>query len=317
MNGFARKFVLMAVMVPVLFLSTGLNEALAGFGITPPYLRNTSLTRNSIYEQQILMVRGDANTAQKAEIVIDAPEVEDWITVVEGDEIKLPRGVQKVPMTLRVEVPDDAEFKDYRGAIRIQTLPDDGQVSAGTVSISLGAIVDINLSVIDKEIRDFRVRRISVPDLNVGKKVAWLFYPGKIRFQMMLENTGNVDIAPSKVAFRIFDRTGKVLLEETENKGKIETIEPYGTETVTAEIPTRLPEGSYIARYKIYNDDEVKQEGDLSLNILPEGSVQVAGFGFAGLSIPHKVSILLPIFAVLIAGIYVWQARRKDRVVRR
>jgi hypothetical protein len=99
------------------------------------------------------------------------------------------------------------------------------------------------------------------------------------------------------------------MLEETSVIGGIDEVPPYGTEDVTAEIPTRLPAGSYIARYRILNDDEIKQEGDLSLSIRPQGTVQAAGFGFIGLSLAHKVSVLLPIFAVLIAGLYWWRSR--------
>ena len=313
MNSLQRKLFVFGLILPVFFFSTGISHVFAGFGITPPYVRNSSLTRNSVYEQQILLVRGDTNVAQKAEISIDAPDIQDWIYIVEGDEIKMPRGTQKVPMTVRVSVPSDAKFQDYKGRIRIRTLPDDDQVAPGAVSISLGAVVDIDLSVIDREIKDFRIRKISVSDLNEGSKFAWLFFPGKIRFDMMLENTGNVDISPSTVEFRIFDRAGKVLLEETKQIGKIDEIAPYKTETVTAELPTRLPAGNYIARYRIYNDEEVKQEGDLTLNILPAGTLQLGGFGFIGLSVAHKVSLLLPIFSVLIAGIYVWNTRRKVR----
>lgn len=314
MSTFPRKILfVLAAFLPMLFFAISVPQVQAGFGITPPYVSNSSLTRNSTYEQTILLVRSDTNVAQKAEISIDAPEIQDWIEIVEGEEIKMPRGVQKVPMTVRVMVPSDADFRDYEGAIRIRTLPDDDQVSAGAVSISLGALVDIDLSVIDREIKDFRVRKISVADFNEGSKVAWLFFPGKINFEMLIENTGNVDISPSTVEFRIFDRAGKVLLEETSNIGRIDTVPPYGTETVTADLPSRLPAGSYIARYKIFNDDEVKQEGDLSLNILAAGTAQAASFGFAGLSAPHKISVLLPVFAVLIAIIYVLHARRKDR----
>lgn len=282
----------------------------AGFGITPPYVRNTSLTRNSTYEQQILLVRGDATVGQVAEVVIDAPEIQDWIQVVEGDRIPMPQGEQKVPMTVRVTVPENAEFKNYEGAIRIRTLPEDGQVAEGAVSISLGALVDIDLSVIDRKIFDFRVRKVSVSELNEGNKFFWLFFPGKIKFDMSVENTGNVDVAPSKVDLRIYDRTGKVLLEETDNIGGITEIAPYQTETVTANIPTRLPAGSYVARYRIYNGDEIKQEGDLSLSIKPPGTVQAAGFGFMGLSTAHKISVLLPIFSIIIAGLYWWRARQ-------
>jgi hypothetical protein len=310
MNIRAKQLSILAVFIPVLFFVLGAHELFAGFGITPPYVRNSSLTRNSIYEQEILLVRGDGARPEIAEVAIDAPEIEDWIEIVEGEEILMERGVQKVPMTVRVSVPSDAEFKDYEGAIRIRMLPADGQLTGGTVSISLGARVDIGLSVIDREIKDFRVRRISVSDLNEGSKTAWLFFPGKIRFDVMIENTGNIDISPSKVEFRIFDRAGKVLLEETESTNKMDKVPPYGTETVTAELPTRLPAGSYIARYRIFNDDEIKQEGDITLNIKPYGTLQTAGYGFLGLSLAHKTSVLLPIFALIIALLYLWRARR-------
>ena len=313
MNAFVRNFVVVLVLFPVLFLSVGIDQLHAGFGITPPYVRNSSLTRNAIYEQQILLVRGDPSSAQIAEISIDAPELAGWIEIVGGNQIELPVGLQKIPMTVQVRVPADAEYKDYTGAIRIRTVPAGDTLAKGSVNISLGARVDIDLTVIDKRIEDFRVRKISLADLNEGSKLAWLFFPGKIKFDMLLENTGNVEIAPSKVEFKIYDRTGEAQLEEVTNIGSIDTIAPYDTDTVTAELPTRLPAGSYIARYRIYNGEDLKQEGDLSLNILPEGTSQAAGFGFIGLSIAHKISLLLPIFALLIAVLYFLFMRQKGR----
>jgi len=301
------KFLL---IVTILLAVVGQSTALASFGITPPYVRNTSLTRNSTYEQQILLVRGNPDVPLKAEITIDAPEIQDWIEIVEGYSIPLPRGVQKVPMIVRVTVPSDADFKEYRGAIRIRTVPDDAALQAGAVNISLGAQVDINLNVIDREIRDFSVRKISVSDLNEGHKLGWLYFPGKIRFGMLIENTGNVYIAPSRVSFRIFDSTGTVLLEETEQIGRIDEISPYDTKEVFANLPTRLQAGSYLARYTIYNGEEIEQEGEVNLSILRHGTLQEAGFGFAGLSLPHKISILLPIFMFLIVVIYFVYNRR-------
>lgn len=311
----SRLFVFV-LFIPVLFLSSGASTVYAGFGITPPYVKNTSLVRNSTYEQQILLVRSDPNEAQRAEITVDAPEIESWIEIVEGSNISMPRGEQKVSMTVRVTVPDDAEFKEYKGSIRIRTLPENGEVAAGAVNISLGALVDIELSVIDREIKDFRVRKVSVGELNEGHKFWWLFFPGKIRFDVMLENTGNVEVAPSSVDLKIYENTGKVLLEETKHIGRIPKVKPYATETVTAEIPTRLPAGSYVAHYQIYNDSDLKQEGDLSLLVLPFGTLQLAGFGFLGLSLAHKVSILLPVFALLIAILYLIHIRRTRKKTR-
>lgn len=303
------------VSLAVLFLGIYAPLAQAGFGITPPYVRNTSLTRNSTYEQQILLVRGDPDTALNAEITIDAPEIQDWLQIVEGTKILMPKGEQKVPMTVRVTVPKDADYKEYIGKIRIRTQATDDQIAQGVVSISLGAQVDINLNVIDRVIEDFRVRKISVSDLNAGNKFGWLYFPGKIEFPMLIENTGNVDVAPTKVAFRIYDFSGAVLLEEIKHTGKLKKIAPYLTEEITASLPTRLPAGTYMARYAIYNNAEVKQEGELSISILPYGTLQTAGYGFAGLSLAHKISVLLPIFAVVIFVLFVIYNRREKRKI--
>ncbi len=310
---FSNSLFQLSALVVIVYLAFGTLTAFASFGITPPYVRNTSLTRNSTYEQQILLVRGDPNMPLNAQIVVDAPEIQDWIEIVEGTTILLPRGEQKVPMTVRIKVPSDADYREYEGKIRIRTQPTNDQVAEGVVSISLGAQVDISLNVIDRVIEDFRVRKIDVTDLDAGHKLGWLFFPGKINFTMSLENTGNVDIAPSKVQFRIYDRTGAVLLEETKHTGKLKKIAPYATEDVVAHLPTRLPAGSYMARYAIYNNEEIKQEGELNLSILPYGTLQTAGYGFFGLSIAHKISVLLPVFAFLIIVLYFIYYRRKGR----
>ncbi len=288
--------------------------ASASFGITPPYVRNTSLTRNTTYEQQILLVRGDPSIPLRAQIIVDAPEIASWIEIVEGTSVPLPRGEQKVPMTVRVKVPSDAEFKDYEGIIRIRTVPDTDAVNAGAVNISLGAQVKIDLSVIDRVIEDFRIRKVSLSDLNEGSKLAWLFFPGKIRFGMLLENTGNVDIAPSRVEFKIYDFAGNVLLEETRNLGKITKVAPYATEEVIAELPTRLPEGNYFVRFSIFNGDEFKHGGELNMSILPYGTLEAAGFGFMGLSFMHKLSLLIPLFTLVILVLYgLYNVRERRR----
>ncbi len=281
--------------------------AYAGFGITPPYLRNSSLTRNSVYEQTILLVRSDPTTALKAQISIDVPGINDWITVAEGTEFLLPAGQQKVPMTLHVKVPDKADFKNYLGNIRVKTAAADTSAGGG-VSISLGAQIDVDLTVIDKVIKDFRIRKIGISDLNAGHKFLWLYFPGKMNFEMMLENIGNTDVAPSKVQFRMYDQSGQVLLEETNHSNNIKKVKPFQTDTVYAELPTRLPAGNYLARYQIYNENDVKQEGEINVSILPYGTLHTAGYGFMGLSLAHKLSLLLPL-GTLLAGIAFFLSR--------
>ena len=312
---------LFGVVHAILFFMLFASEAHAGFGITPPYVRNSSLIRSASYEQQILLVRSDASSALKADILVDVPGINDWFTIKEGKSFIMPAGQDKVPMTVVVKIPDNAPYKTFTGNIRIKTSAPDGQVGGGggAVAISLGAQVDVEITVIDKQIKDFRIRKIGISDLNEGHKLAWLYFPGKINFEMLLENIGNIKIAPSKVLFRIYDPTGQILLEETTQSNSITKVNPFEQQTIFAELPTHLPRGAYLARYTIYNGTDVKQEGEVSMNILPYGTLQVAGYGFLGLSLAHKLSVLVPIFTLLAAiiAILIRSTRAPKRVAPR
>jgi hypothetical protein len=306
------KFFRSSLIIVAMFFLTS-QQAFAGFGVTPPYVSNVSLTRNSIYEQTIYLVRSDPTTDLKATVSIDVPGVNGWFAINEGNEFMLPKGVQKVPMTVKVTVPDNAEYKQFKGNIRIKTSAPDDQLASGAVSISLGAQIDVDITVIDKKIRDFKVRKIGISDLNEGHKVAWLYFPGKIKFEMLIENTGNVAVSPTDVMFRIYDKSGNVLLEETHKKGKITEVAPFHTDTVFAELPTKLPAGSYLARFEIKNDNDVKLSGEVNLSILPYGTLQAAGFGFLGLSLAHQLSLILPVLFVSIATLVIVVRTRRRR----
>lgn len=289
------------------------EHAYAGFGVTPPYVSNVSLTRNSVYEQTIYLVRSDPQTDLKATISFDIPGVNEWFTIDKGNEFLLPKGEQKVPMTVKVLVPDTAEYTQYKGNIRIKTGSPDDSVEGGAVSISLGAQIDVDITVIDKKIFDFKVRKIGISNLNEGHKVGWLYFPGKIPFEMLIENIGNVPVAPTDVVFKIYDRSGKVLLEETHRKGSIEKVNPFATKSVIASLPTKLPAGSYLARFEIMNGDEVKLDGEVNVSILPYGTLQTAGFGFLGLSLAHKLSLIVPIVFVFFASALIFLRIRRRK----
>ena len=104
-----------------------------------------------------------------------------------------------------------------------------------------------------------------------------------------------------------------LLLEEAHKKGKIETVDPFITNTVFAEIPTKLPSGSYLARFEVKNDGDVKLSGEVNLSVLPYGTLQTAGFGFLGLSIAHKLSIIIPVLFFIFAPVLIFIRSKKRR----
>ena len=262
----------------------------AGFGITPPYVNNQRLTRGTVYEQKITLVRSDPVDDLKTTITMNIPGIENWFSIDRGTEFIFPKGTMQLPIVVTVRVPEDAEYKVYDGVIRIRTASADPQ-SGGGVSIALGAQVDVDIEVVDK-IYDFEVRRIRAADVEEGRRRWGLFFPGKIRFFMTVENTGNTDFGPTKVQFDIYDSEMESLKETTFSTNDIEKIAPFATKEVMAELPTRMPPGRYAVKYTVFKNDEIAQQNELVMTVAAIGAVAgYTGYGFDGLSTEDKLKV--------------------------
>lgn len=258
-------------LIVCLLLSFSLIEIVqAGFGISPPYVKNENLGQGSYYEKKITLVRGDPIEDWKIEIIVNVPGADDWISVDKGKEFIMPEGAQQVPMVIKVNIPKDAKFGRYTGTIRVKTAPVKSP-KPGTISILLGGQIDVNLNV-QKEIFDFNVRGVKSSDLEEGEK-RWIFYfPGIIKFSMQIENLGNIKASPSKVLFNIYDENEKELLESIATT-KMNKINPFEIDWVIAELKTKLKAGSYYAQYKIFKKDEIVSQGKIHLSILSKGTI--------------------------------------------
>lgn len=311
----ARKYLVLAACFLGLFFSQA-GIAYAGFGITPPYVKNDRLTRGTTFEQRITLVRSDPIDDLKVQVTLNIPGVESWFTVDRGKEFIMPKGTTQLPIIVTVRVPADAEYKVYNGAIRIRTSSANTD-AGGSVSIALGAQIDVSIKVVDR-IFDFDVRRIRVADLEEGYTKWSLFFPGKIRFFMTIENTGNTEFGPTRVRMDIYDADMAQLLETTENTNSIETIAPFAIKEVRAELPTRLPAGRYVAKYTIFKNDEIAQQNEVTLSILPIGALPgYEGYGFDGFSFMDKAKVVavlaIPVVLVLLLIAALVARRRKAR----
>jgi hypothetical protein len=314
-TSFVSRLTVLLTTLGIFFGSAGV--AFAGFGITPPYLNNDRLTRGSVYEQTITLVRDDPTEDLNTEITMNAPGFADWITIDRGTKFIMPKGATQVPVTFTVRVPSGAEFKEYKGAIRVRTAPitTKGKPANG-VSIALGAQIDVDLKVVDK-IYDFDVRRLRLANTEEGRTRWGLFFPGKIRFFMTIVNTGNTDFGPTKVRFEIYDHNGESLLETTYNTNRLEKIAPFATKEILAELPTRLPSGLYDAKYTIYKNSDIALQGDIDLSITGIGTVEgYTGYGFDGLSLSDKLKVIAALgipLTLLLIFIMMFILRRKRK----
>lgn len=292
------------------------HVAHAGFGVTPPYVNNHRLTRGSVFEQRIMLVRSDPVDDLRAQITMNIPDAEEWFSIDVGKEFVMPKGVTQVPVTITVQVPEDAPYKEYKGAIRVRTSSVGGERSGTGVSIALGAQIDVDIEVVDK-IFDFTIRRIRLVDLEEGRTRWGLFFPGKIRFFMTVQNTGNTEYGPTKVRFEIFDSEMETLLETTHNTNRIERVAPFATKEVLAELPTRLPAGRYAARYTIFKDEEIASQDRITLSVLAAGSIPgYEGYGFDGLTLAEKIKVALAlgvplVLLLILVGVLVSKRRTR------
>ncbi len=294
--------------------------ARAGFGITPPYVRNDSLTQNSRYEQKIILTRSDPIEDLNVEVTVNVPGADSWITVDRGLHFVMPKGESKVPMTVAVDVPKKAVAGPYLGNIRVVISPALGP-TPGTVGISLGAQIDVRLNVVDKKIFDFAIRGIKVSDLETGHQLWRFFFPGKINFSMQIENVGNVPYGPTRVVFEIYDNAHTKVVETTENSNTLRQIKPFEIGDVLAELPTHLPPGSYRALFHIYKEDQIVRDGEMNLSILPYGTLPSHdGYGILGLTRREQFELLglallalLALFGIIfsIRAIVRWLRRRR------
>jgi len=275
-----------------------------GFGITPPYVTNDQLTQNSQYEQTILLVRGNPTEDLQAKVSVNVPGANNWITIDRGTQFVLPAGTQQEPMIVTVKVPSDAKLGAYTGNIQVVVSPLAGPAK-GTVGITIGAQIDVNISVIDGRAAKLAVRRVTMTNTEVGHALWWMHFPGKIDFSMDLNNSGNIAGAPQKVVFQYQDYLNGNVLETEQNTNGLDSVQPFEAKTVTAEMPTYLPEGSYRVFYQIYgvNGTDVIGQGNLDLSVLPPGELSgYIGYNFWGLRWSEKLetfAVILFILAVL------------------
>ena len=293
-----KKTVFLLAIFGMFILSA--DFVFAGFGISPPYVKNENLGQGSHYEKKIILVRSDPIEDWKIEIITNVPGADNWISVDKGKEFIMPKGAQQVPIIFSVDVPKNAKFSRYTGSIRVKTAPLTPP-EPGTVSILLGGQIDVDLNV-TKEVFDFQVRGVKVVDLEEGHKTWWRFVPGIIKFSIQIENLGNIKAAPSKVTFEIYDEYEKEIVEKIETT-KIGKVKPFKTEWVITELKTRLKPGSYWAQYKIFKKDEVANAGKIHLSILPYGTLPKVENKFLGLNIWYWVGIGIVVLAGILVGI--------------
>jgi hypothetical protein len=237
----------------------------------------------------------------QAEVLIDAPEIEPWVSVDKGLKFIMPKGELRVPMKVKISVPGGADVGRYQGHMNVKVSPVTDNNQPG-VSVALGARIDMDLTLTNESLSDFIIRLVDIPDLEElappwsWKYVKWFFY--RIKVSINMENTGNVKVAPTKVLLDVYDITERNLLESSYDKS-LSKIDPFATKVITASFPTNLPAGQYWGKVKIYKGDQVINTFKLAFTIHPAGALGGKSLGYWPKIIFTTLVVLALIFIFL------------------
>ncbi len=260
-----KKIITLFVFVFVLGCA---QQVSAGFGISPPYIKNSQLTPGSKYEQQIMLLRSSADDELKAEVKINAPAMASWITIDKGTEFPLPTGQVQVPMLVTINVPKNAELGSYKGSINVRI--SSGANTKNGVAIALGARIDVDLALTNVANADFIVRVASIGNIEVLKWPWSLpifnFFLHRIPVSLNIENIGNVKTGPSKVSLEVFDLARNRVLESKINTD-IDEVDAFSNKNVTANFRTKLGVGQYWGRVKVYKDETIVNSYEIAFSI--------------------------------------------------
>lgn len=291
------------ILVTVLMVLTYPDLAF-GFGVSPPWVKSDHLLRGSHLEQTIYLVQSDPKTDYRAEVEfsLEASKIKDWLTIDSGMEFVIPAGVQKFPLKITVDVPQDAELGEYKGYIWISGKPE----KEGQVTTVAGGTIELALKITDKEFSDWILRDLGIRNLGKDEKT--------IKVYLRVENLGNVKTRPSKVRLDVYDNYHQKLLMSGED-ADLEWIPPFQIKEIAAEFSVSLiAVQQYWGKIEIYKGDELLladkrrfNVGEIPTTEKKQEAVGLSkeepkeGFGFGFLK--NKIFLFILLGIVLLAGL--------------
>ncbi|MFH0859883.1 MAG: hypothetical protein V1921_01650 [Candidatus Altiarchaeota archaeon] len=213
------------------------------------------------YSQKFITVStaGDDNLT----ITLDVEgEINDWMTFEPGREFNLP-GRSRLEVKAIVQPPEEIANGVYTGKIQLRAAPV-SEVTEGTgFSVGAGVRLSVTVDITGEEIVDYKVKSVTVSDTEVG-------YP--VRFNITLENLGNVKVQPS-VTFEVYADPDKQNVLQTLEYSDLEIL-PTTTKSGILEIPT---ENMPVGRYWTDVTSDIGGVQTLTFDVLEPGTLAIKG----------------------------------------
>ena len=276
----------------------------AGFGISPPSIKETRLVPGSRITRTVYLIQGNPEKAVAMDVAVESKDIKDWISFDPTGSFTIPAGVQQFPLKVTVTVPKDAELGIYKAFIRPSTNPENAK-AAGGVAISLGGRIDVELTVGDDVYESFTITNIDIEHIRAGENP---------KVNIEVENTGNVPTGPSAASFELFNKFGDIRLAygDVDIEEEVPSFTKRGME-IEFPLSVRLAEGEYWGNVKIY-DDTGSRVKELKKPFMVKEGIGFSGFmaGVGGTGLRIGLWTLGGLF-VLVIFFFLWRRLRRRR----
>lgn len=263
------RFKLFLIAFTMIGLSVGMFASIynaeAAFGTSPPWVQNDHMLPGTSFEQVINLGRSETDLPMKAIVRLSGDKkLLSWITIENIDKLILRKGQNILPMKVTVNVPKRAGLGNYKGNIylSISPLKTDSSLGSGEVSITFGANIDVNITVVGEKIMDYTIRSISVEPLQEGD-------PFSINLE--LANLGNTEVRDIKGQIDIYKNRETEILKSLTFIPLTDAIEADETKVSKMVFgDTVLEPGEYWVDVKAFKDGATTYENRLFQRVAPK-----------------------------------------------
>ena len=240
-----------------LSLSSNVPPSEAAFGTSPPWVRNDHMLPGSTFEQIVNLSRNDPDMDMKVNVRITGDkEIIKWLKIENQNRLIMKKGENILPMKAILEVPKKAALKDYKGGIFVTLEPIlEGSQEGGTVAITLGANIAVEISVIGTISINYRVQSISLNPIEAGQPFA---------LSAEIENMGNTEITTLNGQVDIYDEKETQVLKSLPFGPLSQPVSPdeKGKVQITFD-DFKLDVGNYWVKVKVYKGKDMIYENRL------------------------------------------------------
>lgn len=264
------------ILFLLLIVLISLDIAMA-IGVSPPRIIAENLNRGSHFEKEIYL--SGIFPGQEIDIKIDG-EAGSWISIDKGTNFIFPEDTQSIPITISIDVPSNVQNGIYGAILTILAKQPKSKETEGVEASVLAAVtVDITAKVTGKQVKDYKVLAIAIPDAEEDTP---------LNIILTIENNGNIVASPGSLHIDILDKLkeGVIFSEEVSS---IPTVDQHTKGTSVVSIEHSLSKEQYWADIEVFEGNDVIYSDEIIFDIMEAGSLKRSGI-FRGIRVAQPIS---------------------------